>query len=180
MWWPNPMELLISSRLKGTVLDSKSILWDETEYLPAGVTLRPCLGLQGLLWYSQTQGTRHRNVPQIWQEQTDSAMRWSACVCCKTRLFRSCCISWSLCQTSETTQTHRDVGRVEAAMLWGQLFHPFIMAPGKVAEALGMVGTMNTPTSSQSAKERGITMMRKSSLCPYTPLTLVLDYTVNM
>lgn len=64
--WPDPVEMLISCRLKATVLSSKSFLWDETEYLPAGVSLRPCLGLLGLLWHSQTGYLR--NVVQTWLE----------------------------------------------------------------------------------------------------------------
>lgn len=67
LWWPDPVELLISCRLEGTVVDSKSFLWDETEYLPAGVfALRPCLGLWGLLWHVLNSGYL-RNVAQTWQ-----------------------------------------------------------------------------------------------------------------
>lgn len=51
------LNLLLVADWKAQAWDSKSFLWDEIEYLPAGVTQWPSLGLKGSLWYSWTPGT---------------------------------------------------------------------------------------------------------------------------
>lgn len=56
---------LLAVNWKAPSLSSRSLMWHETEELPAGVTLWPCLGLLGLLRPAKPR-VPLRNVAQTW------------------------------------------------------------------------------------------------------------------
>jgi len=112
-------QLLISRRLKGKVLDSKSFLWDETEYLSAGgggLHGDPGLGLRGFALAWANSGYQ-RNAAQTWREsRTDNTLEmFGLCVVTlETPVFL---LLYQLCQALDVTQTHWGV--CVCVCVWG-------------------------------------------------------------
>lgn len=124
---------LLAGNWKAQSLSSKSLMWHETEYLPAGVTLWPCLGLWGLLRPAKPR-VPLRNVAQTWlQFSPHHTEMFGLSYSYKSTTVWCIHISWSLCQAlaDDVRQTHRGVDHVKAAMVWGQRLHPIKMAAGR-------------------------------------------------
>lgn len=160
MWWVDPVELLISCRLNGTILDSKSFLRDKTEYLPAGGFTVTLTGPQRFALAQPDSGYK-RNVAQTWQELKLTTRPHSFEVCFDSfipALLTQHKLTGVLITVKSKLDRHQ-----------------------KVAEEQGLVETMNKATSSLSASHLRNTdnTKGKNLLKPLTPRHSVETFTLS-
>lgn len=143
-------QMLISRRLKATVLDSKSFLWDENWVSPSRGYTVTLSGPQGFALAQPNSGYL-RNVAQTWRELNwQHPEMFGLCVVTLEHRFHPpiSAVSSFGCNTDSQGRWS-----CQSSHALGSAPSPIYNGTRKVAEEQGMVGTMNTPTSSLFAKD---------------------------
>lgn len=163
------------------MLNSKSFLWDEIQYLPAGVKLWPPSGPQGFALAQWNSGYL-RNVAQAWQELNRQHPEMFGLLKTILILLYQLVPVPSFSRWCNAGSQGRWLCQSSYALGWA----PSHVYNGtrKVAETQQMVGTINMPTSCLSAKDQSNSdNSDREKLTPsfHTISNIVVkDYTVNI